>query len=93
MRNHLLRSSSVVQQINYEPAAITHRTYDDDGTERFRLTARPQRVRAGSRDLAEQAAGTEAGWSWEPLDTGGVLHVRRVISGTSRYIHRFPTRP
>jgi hypothetical protein len=70
--NHLLRSSSVVQKIDYAPTTIAYRTFDDAGDEVLRLTAKPKRVRVGDRDLAEGK-----NWKWEPLATGGVLRVQR----------------
>jgi hypothetical protein len=84
--NHLLRSSSVVQQIRYEPGSITYRAFDDEGTERLRLTSKPKQVKLGQRELREHssangiaAASTSAdGWTWKALDQGGgVLDIRR----------------
>lgn len=76
-QNHLLRSSSVVQEIRYEPAMISYRTFDADGRELLRLTAQPKQVKVGDRVLGVKSAAGE-GWSWKPLTQGGgVLQIER----------------
>jgi hypothetical protein len=75
--NHLLRTSSIVQEIRYDDAAIHYRVFDGDGTERLRVTAKPQRVLAGDRELAGSEEGGGEGWSWRPLAEGGVTEIRR----------------
>ncbi len=71
--NHLLRSSSVVQRIRYEPATIAYRAFDESGVERLRLGSKPKQVKSGERELREGDA-----WTWRALDAGGgVLDVRR----------------
>ena len=75
--NHLLRSSSVVQQIRYEPTLISYRVFHDEGAERFRLTTRPKQVKLGGREVSEKTSDGGEGWSWKPLASGGVLEVQR----------------
>ena len=76
--NHLLRSSSVVQSIHYEPTAINYRTYDEDGQERFRLKAKPKQVKLGNRVVAEQPKLSGESWRWQPLaEGGGVMDISR----------------
>lgn len=82
-QNHLLRSSSVVQKIAYQPAEIAYRTFDPDGVERLRLKTRPTRITLGGRTLNERtdAHSDAVGWSWQPLPQGGgVLDLRRTQS-------------
>ncbi|CAA9284746.1 MAG: hypothetical protein AVDCRST_MAG56-4027 [uncultured Cytophagales bacterium] len=74
-QNHLLRSTSVVQQIAYEPARVRYTTFHGAAAEVFRLATKPQSVRVDDKPLAERPAGE--GWSWKALDRGGVLTVRR----------------
>jgi hypothetical protein len=78
-QNHLLRSSSVVQQITYEPTQIRYLTFDGTATEVFRLAAKPNavRLRLGDKPLAERTGGSGEGWSWKALDRSGVLTVWR----------------
>ncbi len=81
--NHLLRSSSVVQQIHYDDDAISYRTFDAAGTEEFRLTRRPAHVRAAGRELSSTTVAGSDGWTWEPLRPGGgVLRIRRSAAPT-----------
>lgn len=48
-QNHLLRTSSVIQSIEYGTAAITYHKYDTQSTERFKLGAwTPKSVTGGS---------------------------------------------
>lgn len=83
-QDHILRSTSVVIRADYFPQRIVYRTFDADATETLRLRAKPRRVGSGPRgerelpELAGQgaAAPAAAGWTWQPLDRGGVLRVR-----------------
>lgn len=76
--NHLLRSSSVVQTIDYEPALIRYRTFDAEGQELLRLKTRPRSVRVGEHSLPEATGSSAPGWTWQPLGQGGgVLRIRR----------------
>lgn len=77
--NHLLRSSSVVQQIRYEGGRISYRTFDADGTERLRLTTKPRQVSVSGKALAEKTgADAKPGWTWRTLpEGGGVLDLTR----------------
>jgi hypothetical protein len=62
-RDCLLRSSSVIREIEYGPSQIRYTAFDESGEEVFRLTAKPSRV--------------EPGWKWQALPTGGVLRISR----------------
>jgi hypothetical protein len=74
--NHLLRSSSVVQEISYKPDAIEYKTYDDSATEVLRTTFKPRSVTAGDKDLDARKDLDEQGWTWRALDKGGVLRIK-----------------
>jgi hypothetical protein len=64
--DHMLRSTSVVQEISYQPHEIAYRTYDSEGTQRLRLTFRPCQVLADGRPLAEHRTGSEKpGWDFD----------------------------
>jgi hypothetical protein len=73
--NHLLKSSSVVQQITYDPAVIRFRTFDNSGTATMRLVSVPKEVRSGNKKLPEVKNLQDQGWTWEPLDQGGILRM------------------
>ena len=48
-QNHLLRTSSVIQNIAYAPDRIRYRKFDARSTERFKLAAwTPKSVRGGT---------------------------------------------
>jgi hypothetical protein len=82
--NHFLRSSSVIQAIQYRPDAITYRTFDPVATERFRLTRKPAGVSVGTQAVQEYTnLPSEEGWTWEPCPTGGgVLNIRHQHDGS-----------
>jgi hypothetical protein len=50
-QNHLLRSSSVIQHIQYSPDKITYRKFDAQSVERLKLgTASPKSITGGTMD-------------------------------------------
>jgi len=71
--DHLVRSSSVVTEVAYEPRAVRYRTVDASGEEVLRLALTPKAVTADGEALP-RASGTP-GWSFDPKT--GVLRVRR----------------
>jgi hypothetical protein len=84
-RDHLVRSSSVVTEVAYEPRTVRYRTFDASGEEVLRLAFEPKTVTGDGTALLR---GTGApGWSVDPKT--GVLRVRRssarqVDQGVSR---------
>ena len=50
-QNHLLRSSSTIQQITYAQDRITYTTFDQPSHERFRICFEPGLVQAGNKKL------------------------------------------
>ncbi|MBI1286096.1 MAG: T9SS type A sorting domain-containing protein [Flavobacteriales bacterium] len=74
--NHMLRSSSVISYMNYQPLEINYHTYDSASTEMFRLVARPDWVKADGVALTELSSLTGEGWTWTDYDDGGLLEVQ-----------------
>ena len=74
--DHLLRSSSVVQTISYTSGEIQYTTFDDEASEVLRITARPRSVSVNGSIIPERQHLDQAGWTWTPLDRGGVLRIR-----------------
>lgn len=78
--NHLLHSTTVVQQITYGTNSIDYRTFDKSGTEVFRLTYKPAYVTAGTAHLALQDALKDDTYTTTDLPGGDyeirVRHVR-----------------
>lgn len=77
-QNHLLRSSSVVQQITYAPEKITLRTYDATTDLVFRLTQEPLAVKAGDQELKKASSPAAGTYVWQPLAAGGVLRLQQI---------------
>ncbi len=74
--NHLLHSTSIIKKIAYQPTSIKYVTYDKSSTELLRLTARPARITAGGKPLNQKDSPDADGWTWKPLDKGGVLQIK-----------------
>ncbi len=92
MEDHILSTTSVIQQADYKghfkkylsvefdkpdtnKVRIYYRTFDDHGTELIKLKAKPSAVLLNGNPLKEN---TESeGYSWNALEKGGVLSVRR----------------
>ena len=75
-QDHLLRSSSVVQTVQYGKRSIQYRTFDSGATEVLRLTYKPTEVRAGgtSINLRTDPEGTRLhrlGVGWRRLYRAG----------------------
>ncbi|MCO5280841.1 MAG: T9SS type A sorting domain-containing protein [Chitinophagales bacterium] len=73
--NHLIRSSSVVQNIAYGSDKIVYKTYDTDAQETFRLTQKPIQVKANGVLLNEVNTPTANAWWWQASALGGVLKI------------------
>lgn len=73
--NHLLKSTSVVQDIQYSPEQISLRTFDPDGKLTFRLASKPDKVLVGNKVIKEIRSEQDTGWIWISLKNGGVLKV------------------
>ncbi len=65
--DHMLRSTSVVQDISYRPYEVSYRTFDAEGTQRLRLTFTPCRILADGMLLPENVSSEEGrGWDYDP---------------------------
>jgi hypothetical protein len=75
--DHILRTSSVVQQVAYEPMRIRYRTFDADACERMRLSFVPNEVRVGGSPLAQSNPDRpEGGWEFDPLS--GIFNIHHL---------------
>lgn len=68
--DHLLQSSSVIKKITYAPANITYTTYDPASNEILRMQSKPAAIKVNSK--------TFNGWTWQTLDKGGVLIIKKL---------------
>jgi len=74
--NHLLRSTSVVQQTSYERDRIRYRTFDPQGEEVIRVVSQPVQVRVGGNALEQRKTGE--GYTLTPSGRNGfVLRIHR----------------
>jgi hypothetical protein len=73
--DHLLASSSVVQQIEYLPGRIRCRTFDKKGRQTYRLSFIPKEIRQGSEVLPQRdSSEDQPGWSFEPVEKVLKIH-------------------
>lgn len=78
-QDHLLRSSSIVKKIVYQPNHITYTIFDSASNDVLRTTFKPRTVTVDGKALEETSDLTTAGWSWQPLDKGGILTIRQSL--------------
>jgi hypothetical protein len=72
--NHLLRSTSVVTEVDYERSTrVSWATFDAEATDTVRLVSRPASVTAGDASLVERADLADAGYVVRPLPSGDTL--------------------
>jgi len=80
--NHLLRSTSVVSQVDYAPGRVSWTTFDADATETLRLVSRPETVTAAGEVLGERELLDGEGYVVQPLASGdAVVRVRHTTPG------------
>ncbi len=80
--SHVLRSSSVVTSVQYEPGRTEWSTYDADAVEMLRLPSRPSRVVAAGVALAERADLDGEGYTVRLLASGdAIARVRHAARG------------
>jgi len=64
--DRLLSSTSIVQQILYEPLQIRYRTFSKNARETLRLTFTPQTVKSAGQPLSRvEGASQDLGWSFD----------------------------
>jgi hypothetical protein len=74
--SHMLRTSSVIKHITYEPTRITYSTFDAASDETFRLPSKPTGIKANGTSLKELADANAEGWVWQTLNKGGILKIK-----------------
>ena len=57
---------------------LDYRTFDKKSTELIRLTARPGKVLVNQKPVPESDRAGEEGWSWKPMQKGGLLTIRHL---------------
>lgn len=80
--DHLLRSSSIVSKIVYQPKHITYTVFDSASNDLLRLTFKPRSITVDGKVLKETQDLSAPGWSWQPLEKGGILTIRQSFGKT-----------
>jgi hypothetical protein len=85
-QNHLLRSSSVIREIEYSSETIAYRTFDPISRERFRISFRPSSVTLVGNRLRPVTAlhdlETQDGFYYEKAGAAkGLLEVKHSSTG------------
>lgn len=75
--SHLLRTSSVIKKIVYEPSHINYFIFDTSSNEVFRLSSKPIKVNVNGNALKEISDADSEGWIWQPLKSGGILKIKQ----------------
>ena len=86
--DHVLKSTSTICKIAYEPSQITYSTFDNASEEIFRLVSKPEKVRVNDSELSETEDISTEGWEWQPLDKGGVLKVKHADGNNVEIIRK-----
>jgi len=69
-KDHLLRSSSIVQKVTYRSKSISYQTFDKGASEVFRLSFHPAHIVAGGTALSERADLSDDGYTIRNLSDG-----------------------
>ena len=76
-KDHMLRTSSVIKKISYEPLQITYSTFDSASSEIFRLTSKPAKIKVNGTLLEQVDDANSEGWTWQALNQGGILKIKQ----------------
>jgi hypothetical protein len=76
-QNHLLKSSSVVKTIAYGKEKIDYEIFDNSSKEILRLTSKPKEIIIDQRIILESTVLSKSSWTWEQLETGGILRINK----------------
>jgi hypothetical protein len=75
--DHLLKTTSVIQQIDYNENHITYKTFDEHSREILRLHAKPSEIHLDSEIIIEMGDLNMKGWTWKELEAGGILELNK----------------
>lgn len=76
--DHLVKSSSVIQTVDYSDNLITYASFDGNSREVLRLRKKPAKILAGNTELSETSDLNTHGWLWVDLDKGGILKLSKM---------------
>jgi len=75
--DHLLKTSSIVNNISYESSKILYSVFDNLSEDIFRLTSKPKKVFVDETKLQEVFDNDSEGWQWQSLPKGGILKIKQ----------------
>ena len=78
--DHILRSSSVIQKVNYGPGRVWYKTFDTEGTAVLRLRFKPIRILSGSAPVAERSDLKQPGYTIESAGKDYIVRIRHASS-------------
>ena len=76
-KDHMLRTSSVIKKIAYDPSHIIYSIFDSASNEIFRLTSKPKEIKINGASLEEVTHANSEGWTWQTLNKGGILKIKQ----------------
>jgi hypothetical protein len=59
-----------------ETVKIFYKTFDTSSMEHIRMNAKPTKISVWNNRLYERKDLNEEGWTWEPMESGGLLKIR-----------------
>lgn len=86
-KDRLLGSSSVVISVDYSTDSIKYQTWDQRASEVLRVVREPAGVIVNKITINKKPDGqTGEGWSWQPLETGGILRIKHTSGGNVKIL-------
>ena len=73
--NHLLKSSTIIQNIDYQNDKIVYSTFDKASAEVLRLSKKPKKIVADKKPVSGDVK-KESHYQWIDLDKGGILVIK-----------------
>lgn len=70
------RLSPDVRRDELDKVCVYYKTFDKESTETVRMVAKPSTVKSGDEILSFRKDLSAPGWTWQPLEKGGILTVR-----------------
>jgi hypothetical protein len=80
--DHLLKSTSVIQEISYKSSEISYQIFDTSSTDVLRMTRKPEKILVNEHELSLSEQLDENTWTWTPAEQGGVLRIRHALGNT-----------
>jgi hypothetical protein len=84
-QDHLLRSTSVVTEVQYGKQSLSYKTFRPAASEVLRLTYLPKQIRVGDSAISKRDDLKEEGYTVTPLRDGDyIIRIRHIKSGAVR---------